>query len=85
MVKIVIDNYEDREKELLAENQKLKKSLYDLHKELKLHIHDYGSDDLDLCKGLVDLDAKDPLESFSVRLFLVPEWAARFIVYLFRI
>jgi hypothetical protein len=68
MFKVIIDNYEEREKEFLVENQKLRKSLYDLHRDLRIHIKDYCAEqnpDL-FVEEMVDLSGKDAMDYFMV-------------------
>lgn len=68
MFKVIIDNYEEREKELLVENQKLRKSLYDLHRDLRIHIKDYCAEqnpDL-FVEEMVDLSGRDAMDYFMV-------------------
>ncbi|KAJ3183588.1 hypothetical protein HDU85_002017 [Gaertneriomyces sp. JEL0708] len=43
MYNIVVSNYEDREKELIAENCELRETLYDMYREIKDRLHEIAT------------------------------------------
>ena len=68
MYKVVINNYEEREKELLSENQVLRRSMFQMYSDLQTHVKSLRGESPSVKSKQNTSSCLDPLDFFSVRI-----------------